>query len=66
MADGSVSREDEMVHRMKNHLTIILGFCELLLEEMPAEDAKRHDLMEIHKAATHALADIPDLARRLV
>jgi hypothetical protein len=63
MAGSEITREDEMVHRMKNHLTVILGFCELLLEDTAPDDPKRGDLEEIRKAAASALADMPELAR---
>ena len=38
-------------HTVKNHLAVILGFCELLLAETPADDARHGDLEEIHHAA---------------
>jgi len=42
-------------HTLTNHLAIILGFSELLLQDLPAGDERRADLEEIHKAATAAL-----------
>jgi signal transduction histidine kinase len=42
-------------HTLTNYLAIILGFSELLLQDLPAEDLRRADLEEIHKAATAAL-----------
>ena len=38
-------------HAIKNHIAIILGFCELLLNETPADDSRLADLQEIHRAA---------------
>jgi hypothetical protein len=38
-------------HAIKNHIAIILGFCELLLNETAADDSRRADLEEIHRAA---------------
>jgi hypothetical protein len=49
------------VHRLKNQLAIILGFCELLLEDTPAEDARRADLLQIQTAARSALGELPPL-----
>jgi signal transduction histidine kinase len=40
---------------MKNQLGVILGFSELLLEEMEPADPRRGDVQEIHAAATRAL-----------
>ena len=66
MADTeAVIRDADVVHRMKNHLAIILGFCELLLEDLPQDDRRREDIMEIKKAAAAATCDMPEIARRL-
>ena len=40
---------------MKNQLGIIIGYSSLLLDEMPADDAKRADVDEIRKAGETAL-----------
>jgi signal transduction histidine kinase len=42
-------------HTLTNYLAIILGFSELLLQDLPASDPHRADLEEIHNAATAAL-----------
>ena len=42
----------ETEHTLKNHLAVILGYCELLLSEAPAEDPRQLDLAEMHRAAT--------------
>lgn len=44
------------VHDMKNMLGIVIGYSNLLLEETPADDARRADLEEIRKAGEAALA----------
>jgi hypothetical protein len=49
------------VHRLKNQLAIILGFCELLLEETGEDDARRPDLLQIQMAAKSALGELPPL-----
>jgi hypothetical protein len=48
------------IHRLKNQLAIILGFCELLLEDMP-DDQRRADLLQIQQAAKSALGALPPL-----
>lgn len=50
------------VHRLKNKLAIILGFCELLLSEMPEDNPQRADVAQIYDAAKSALAELPPLA----
>jgi hypothetical protein len=60
---GVAAREPARLHRFKNHLTVILGFCELLLMDLP-DGAVKNDILEIQKAASAALADFPELARR--
>jgi hypothetical protein len=53
--------EPTKVHRLKNQLAIILGFCELLLEDMPADDVRRADVAQIQQAAKTALGELPPL-----
>ena len=43
-------------HDVKNQLGIILGFSELVLQDMEPSDPRRPDLEEIHAAATRAMA----------
>jgi len=38
-------------HAIKNHLAVIVGFCELLLDETPPDDSRHADLQEILHAA---------------
>ena len=45
----------ELEHNLKNHLSIILGFTELLLQEAAPDDPRREDFKEIHKAAAAAV-----------
>lgn len=49
------------VHRLKNKLAVILGFCELLLSEMPEDDPHRADVEQIHVAGKSALLELPAL-----
>jgi len=51
-----MSRSRPFVHDMKNHLGIVLGYSNLLLEELPPEDPRRTDLDEIRKAGEAAIA----------
>lgn len=43
-------------HTLKNHLAIIVGYCELLLAETPADDPRHVDMVEMHRAAMAVLA----------
>jgi hypothetical protein len=52
------------LHELRNYLTIIVGFCDLLLERTPEADAKHADLVEVHKAGHAALAVLADLSGR--
>lgn len=51
--------DNDSLHRLKNQLAIVLGFCELLLDGMAADDARRGDVLEIQKAGQSALALLP-------
>jgi signal transduction histidine kinase len=55
-----VSADRKFVHDMKNLLGIIVGYSNLLLDEMPADDPKRLDLDEIRKAGDSAIALLND------
>jgi hypothetical protein len=46
---------DRWSHDLKNQLGIVLGFSELLLDDMAAGDPRRADIVEIHAAATRAM-----------
>jgi hypothetical protein len=60
-----MSGEPPEIHQLKNHLSIIVGFCDLLLTDLPQGDPKRADLEEIRKAGQAALELIPDVATRM-
>jgi signal transduction histidine kinase len=51
-----MSTHNKFVHDMKNLLSIVIGYSTLLLEQMPADDARRADLDEIRRAGDGALA----------
>jgi hypothetical protein len=53
----------EVVHRLKNHIAIIVGFCDLLLAEVAEDDPHRADILEVHKAAREAMALLPEATR---
>jgi len=49
-------------HDLKNQIGIVLGFSELLLQDMDATDPRRGDVQEIYTAACRAmelLGDVP-------
>ena len=51
------------IHLLNNHLGVILGFVELVLEETPEGDPRRRDLLEIKQAASSAVALIGPVDR---
>ena len=63
-SDAMSTGEDNVIHRLKNDLAIIVGFCDLLIEEFPDGDPRRADLLEIHRAAQDAIALMPEVSRR--
>ncbi|HEV3218106.1 MAG TPA: hypothetical protein VGZ27_20435 [Vicinamibacterales bacterium] len=50
------------VHDMKNYLGIVIGYANLMLDEMPPDDPRRGDVDEIRKAGDAALARLAQLA----
>lgn len=55
-----MTADRKFVHDMKNMLGIVIGYSNLLLDEMPADDPKRLDLDEIRKAGENAAALLND------
>jgi hypothetical protein len=53
--------EAASVHRLKNQLAIIMGFCELLLSDMSADSKHRADVIQIQTAGRSALSELPPL-----
>jgi hypothetical protein len=53
------------LHQLKNHLAIIVGFCDLLLGDMTRDDPKRADIQEMRKAGLAALDMLPGIAERM-
>ena len=50
-----------VIHRLKNHIAIVVGFSELLLADCAPDDPKRADIEEVLKAAHAALAMMPEV-----
>jgi hypothetical protein len=57
--------EPPEIHQLKNHLSIIIGFCDLLLGDLAGDDPKRVDIEEMRKAGQAALELLPNLATRM-
>jgi hypothetical protein len=55
---------DQLVHEFKNHLSVIVGFCDVLLRDLPADDLKRADVVAIQTAALAAVALLPQIPPR--
>jgi hypothetical protein len=51
-----VNPNSRFVHDMKNMLGIVIGYSNLLLDDMAADDPKRADVDEIRKAGENAVA----------
>ncbi|MBI4886942.1 MAG: hypothetical protein HY824_07610 [Acidobacteria bacterium] len=62
---GRIGSDDPLLHQFRNHLSVIVGFCDLLLDELPEGDARRADLLEMSKASHEAVALLPALRERL-
>lgn len=51
-----------MAHHLNNLMTVVTGYCELLLTRMPAADSLRPDIEKVRRAGEHAV----DLTRELL
>ena len=58
------SEDSPVLHELKNHLSVIVGYCDLLLRNMPADDRTRGDIVEMHKAGQAAIELLPRLTVR--
>jgi hypothetical protein len=47
--------QPDAAHALRNHLAIILGYAELLLQDAAPDDPRREDFEEIVKAARAAV-----------
>lgn len=47
--------DNETEHALKNHMAIILGYCELMMADTPRDDPRYGDILEMHRAATAVL-----------
>lgn len=56
------SKRDVIVHELGNHLGIVLGFTELVIDTLAEDDARRADLEEVRGAAKKAVALLDDLS----
>jgi hypothetical protein len=65
MTAADLSPEPPELHQLKNHLSIIIGFCDLLLGDLANNDPKRVDIQEMRKAGQAALEMLPSLATRM-
>ena len=62
MASATEFTEPDALHRLRNHLGIVLCFAELLAETLQADDPRRADVAAIHAAAKDALALLPQIS----
>ena len=44
----------EAIHDLNNQLAVILNYANFVLEDTPADDPRREDLLEIQRAAKRA------------
>ena len=60
-----ITKYDPLLHAFRNHLSAIVGFCDLLLREVPEGDPKRGDILQMHKAGHAAIDLLPELSTRM-
>jgi hypothetical protein len=54
-----------LLHQLRNKLSIIVGFCDLLLSDLSVADPKKAEVNEIRSAGLAALALLPELSSRM-
>lgn len=63
--DETPPPEPEILHAFKNQLSIVVGFADLLLTDVPEGDPRRNDIEEIRKAGQTAVSLLPRLVKEL-
>jgi len=63
-ADRGGAPESRRIHDIRNHLSVIIGYCDLLLSEIPTGDRKLADVTEIRKSAVAAMSLLDDADER--
>jgi hypothetical protein len=61
--DGLTPTED-VIHQLTNHLSVVIGFADVLLHQLPQQDPMRADVVEMHRAAHAAIALLSGLRTR--
>ena len=56
-----IGNDSSPLHEIKNHLSVIAGICDLLLREMPEQDSRRKDILQMRKAGEAAISLLPQL-----
>lgn len=52
---GGTGRDEEFEHTLRNQIAIVIGYCELLLGTLEANNPAREDIAEMEKAARTAM-----------
>jgi len=47
--------ESRRLHNIRNQLSVIIGYCDLLVTDIPQGDRKHADIVEMRKAAYAAM-----------
>ncbi len=53
--------EPEILHQLKNQLVVVVGFADLLVSELAADDPHRADVLQIQAAANAAISLVAEL-----
>ena len=59
----SSAPDDPVRHALKNHLSVVIGFCDLLLRDFPADTGPGQDIAEVRRSAHAALELVNRLGR---
>lgn len=62
---GHTVGDSPLLHEFRNHLSVVIGFCDILLHDLSQDDPKRADLLEMRKAGEAAIALLPELSARM-
>lgn len=61
--EGKLVLDRSAEHTLRNHLSVIHGFCDVMQSEIDPSHSLQEDLLEIRKAARAALAILNETRR---
>ena len=60
-----IADDASVLHQLKNHIAVVIGFCDLLLRDLSEDDPNRADILKMRETGHDAMALLPELSDRM-